>query len=56
MVALNGTNFFFSKIMDHGEKEREKHDLALEKIQSVRDELNNGSIKYLTLILSKKAD
>ena len=40
--------------MDHGEKERKKQDLALEKIQGVRDELNNGRIKYLTLILSKK--
>ena len=33
-LAFIGTNFFFSKLMDHGEKERKRHDLALEKVQT----------------------
>ena len=32
-LAFSGTNFLFSKVTDNGEKERKKHDLALEKLQ-----------------------
>ena len=28
-LALSGTNFFFSKFADHGEKERKRHNLKL---------------------------
>ena len=39
-LAVSGTNFFFSKLIDHGEKEGKRHNLALEKLQRVRDEWN----------------
>ena len=32
-LAFSGTNFVFSRLTDHGEKERKRHDLALEKLQ-----------------------
>ena len=32
-LAFSGTDFFFSKLTDHGEKERKRHDLALEKLK-----------------------
>ena len=30
-LAFSGTNFVFNKLTDHGEEERKRHDLALEK-------------------------
>lgn len=36
-LALSGTNFFFSKLTDHGEKERKRHGLTIEKLQRDRD-------------------
>ena len=30
-LAFSGANVLFSKCTDHGEKERKRHDLALEK-------------------------
>ena len=44
-LAFIGTNFFFSKLMDHGEKERKRHDLALEKVQTAWDKWNEGIMK-----------
>ena len=37
-LAFGGTNFVFSRLTDHGAKERKRHDLALEKPQRKRDE------------------
>ena len=37
-LAFSGANFVFSRLMDHGEEERKRHDLALEKLQRARDE------------------
>ena len=31
-LAFGGTNFLFSKLTDNGEKERKKHNLAIERI------------------------
>ena len=28
VLALSDTNFFFRKLINHGEKERKRHDLA----------------------------
>ena len=33
--------------MDHGEEERKRHDLALEKLQKARDEWNKARMKRL---------
>ena len=31
-LAVSGTNFVFSRLTDHGAKERKRHDLAIEKL------------------------
>ena len=49
-LAFSGTNFLFSGFMDHGEKERKRHDLALEKLQRARDEWNEDRMKPLDFI------
>ena len=46
-LAFRGTNFVFSKLTDHGEEERKRHDLALEKLHGVRDEWNQDRMKRL---------
>ena len=40
MIALlfSGTNFVFSRLTNHGEEERKRHDLALKKLQIARYE------------------
>ena len=42
--------FFFSRLTDHGSEERKTHDLALEKLQRVRDERNSDRMKRLYFI------
>ena len=49
-LAFSGTNFVFSKLTDHGEEERKRHDLALEKLQRARDEWNEDRMKRLDFI------
>ena len=49
-LAFRGTNFLYSRFTDHGEKERERHDLALEKLQRARDEWNKDRMKRLDFI------
>ena len=49
-LAFSGTNFVFSKLIDHGEEERKGHDLALEKLQRARDEWNKDRMKRLDFI------
>ena len=39
-IAFSSTNFVFLKLMDHSAEECRRHDLALEKVQRARDELN----------------
>ena len=50
MNALAGTNFVFSGLTDHGEKERKKHDLALKRLQRARNECNKDRMKRLDFI------
>ena len=49
-LAFSGTNFLFSRLTDHGEEERKRHDLAHEKLQRARDKRNKGRMKGLDLI------
>ena len=49
-LAFSGTNSFFSKLTDHGEKERKRHDLALEQLQRARDKWNKYRTKRLDFI------
>ena len=37
-LAFSGTNFIFSRLTDHGTKQRKRHDLALENLQRARDD------------------
>lgn len=34
-LAFSDTNFYFSKLMDNGEKEYKRHDLALKESQGL---------------------
>ena len=43
--AFSGTNFVFSRLTDHGAEERKRHDLALEKFQTARNEWNRDQMK-----------
>ena len=46
-LAFSGMNLVFSRLTDHGAEERKRHDLALEKLQRVRDEWNRDRMKRL---------
>ena len=35
-LAFSGSNYLFSKLSDHGEAERKRHDLAMEDFQKVK--------------------
>ena len=39
-LAFSGTDFVFSRLTDHGEKQCKRHDLALGKLQKAKDEWN----------------
>ena len=39
-MEIVGANLLLSRLTDHGQEERKRHDLALEKLQRVRDEWN----------------
>ena len=41
LIEIAGVNFLLSKLTDHGEEERKRHDLALENLQKAKDEWNN---------------
>ena len=49
-LVFSDNSFFFSKLMDHGEKERKIHDLVLERFQRPKDEWNKDRIKRLDFI------
>ena len=40
IIEIAGVNFLLSKLTDHGEEERKRHDLALENLQKAKDEWN----------------
>ena len=49
-LAFSGSNYLFSKLSDHGEAERKRHDLAMENFQKARDEWNKERVKRLDFI------
>ena len=49
-LAFSSTNFVFSRLTDHGEKERERHNLTLENLQRARDKWNEDRMKWLYFI------
>ena len=40
LLTLIGRNFVLHRLTDHGEEERKRHDLELEKLQRATDEWN----------------
>ena len=36
-LAFSGTNFVFSRLTDHGAKERKRHDLAEEELKGINE-------------------
>ena len=52
-LAFSGTNFFISKLTDHGEKEHKRHDLAIEKLQRSRVKWNEDRMKRYDLVNKK---
>ena len=53
VLAFSGTDFFFSKLTDHGEKERKGYDSALGNLQGSRDKWIEDRIKRLNFINKK---
>ena len=49
-LAFSGSNYLFSKLSDHGEAERKRHDLAMEEFQKARDKWNKERVKRLDFI------
>lgn len=49
-LAFSGSNFLFSKLSDHGEEERKRHDLAIEGLQKARDKWVEERQKRLDFI------
>ena len=49
-LAFSGTNFVFSTLINHGEEERKRHELALKRLQRARDEWNKDRMKRLDFI------
>ena len=49
-LAFSGTNFVFSQLTGHGEEERKRHDLVLEKLERARDKWNEDRMKRIDFI------
>ena len=49
-LAFNRTSFGFSRLTDHGEEERKRHDLAEEKLQKARGKWYEDRMKRLDFI------
>ena len=49
-LAFSGTNFVFSRLTDHGEEERKRHNLALEKLQRASYKWNENRMNRLDFI------
>ena len=49
-LAFSRTSFVFSRLTDHGENERKRHDLSLKRLHKTRNEGNKELIKRLDFI------
>ena len=52
-LAFSGSDFVFSRLTDHGQEERKRHDLALQNLQRARDSWNEDRMKRLDFINKK---
>ena len=55
-LDFSGTSFVSSRLTDHGAEECKRHDLALEKLQRVRDEWNRDRMKRLDIMNKRKRE
>ena len=53
VLSFSGTAFLFCKLLDHGEKEYKRQDLALQKLRRLRDKWNKDGAKCLSFIYKK---
>ena len=49
-LTFSSTNFVVSRLADHVAEERERHDLAEEKLRRARDQWNEDQMKRLDFI------
>ena len=49
-LVFSGTNFVFSRLMDHGEEDHKRQDLAEEQLQKARNQWNRDQMKQLDFI------
>ena len=49
-LVFSSTDFVLSRLTDHGEEERKRHDLAIEKLQRARNEWNKDQMERLDFI------
>ena len=52
-LAFSGSDFVFSRLTDHDQEERKRHDLALQNLQRARDSWNEDRMKRLDFINKK---
>ena len=48
-TAFSGANLAFSMLTDHGAKEQESHDLAVERLQRPRNKWNEDRMKRTSI-------
>ena len=56
LLAFSGSNNLFSKLSDHGQEKRKKHDLAIENFQKAKDEWNKKQMKKIDFINKRLHD
>ena len=52
-LVFSGSNFVFSRLIDHGEEEQKRHDLALKRLERARDEWNKDWMKWIKIESTK---
>ena len=55
-LGFSEINYIFSKLSDHGEAERKRHDIALEDLPRDRDKWNQERLKRLEFINKRLRD
>ena len=55
-LALSGSNYLFSKLLDHGQEEQKRHDLAMKKFQEAIDEWYKEWLKNIDFIIKRLHD
>ena len=54
LIEHSAINFLLSKLADHGEEERNKHDLVLQRLQREKDEWNKRRAQKACVSIKKE--